>query len=366
MPVTVVVGCQFGSEGKGKVAHFLANEMTAAAAIRVGGPNSGHTVIGPSGEPIVFRQLPTAALLPNVVCVLPAGSYVNTDVLLREVASAGVSPDRVAIDPHAMVITKDDRRREEEKGLRARIGSTLSGTGAAVQRRIDRDKTVTFAKDDRRLSAYVRPTLSLLRELLDRGQRVIIEGTQGFGLSLLHGTDFPHVTSRDTTAAAFVSEAGLSPFDVDDIALVIRTFPIRVAGNSGLLPHEIDWGGLTRETGSATPLVEFTSVTHAARRVARFDPGVVLEAIRVNQPTRVVLNHLDYIDPAVRDRGVLTERALGFLQKVASQINHAVDYVGVSRSSLVATRAEHETAERRPDVGNAGRAVRPRAREKAA
>jgi len=62
---------------------------------------------------------------------------------------------------------------------------------------------------------------------------VIIEGTQGFGLSLLHAADYPYVTSRDTTAAAFVSEAGLSPLDVDDIVLVLRAFPIRVGGNSG-------------------------------------------------------------------------------------------------------------------------------------
>lgn len=69
MPVTVIVGGQFGSEGKGKVAHFFAQEKKAAVAIRVGGPNSGHTVIDSSGSPIVFRQLPTAALLPHVTCV---------------------------------------------------------------------------------------------------------------------------------------------------------------------------------------------------------------------------------------------------------------------------------------------------------
>ena len=70
MPVTVIVGGQFGSEGKGKVAHFFAREMGACAAIRVGGPNSGHTVISEKG-PIIFKQLPTAAILPDVQCVLP-------------------------------------------------------------------------------------------------------------------------------------------------------------------------------------------------------------------------------------------------------------------------------------------------------
>lgn len=75
MPVTVVVGGQFGGEGKGKVAHFLAQEMDARVTIRVGGTNSGHTVIDPrSNQPLILRQLPTAAILPSVFCVLGAPS----------------------------------------------------------------------------------------------------------------------------------------------------------------------------------------------------------------------------------------------------------------------------------------------------
>ena len=91
-----------------------------------------------------------------------------------------------------------------------------------------------------------------MREHLEAGQRIIIEGTQGFGLSLLHSKYYPFVTSRDTTAAAFVSEAGLSPLDVDDIVLVLRAFPIRVGGNSGPLPNEIDWDTVTSESGQQT------------------------------------------------------------------------------------------------------------------
>jgi adenylosuccinate synthase len=93
MPVTVVVGGQFGSEGKGKVAHYLARELGATAAVRVGGPNSGHTVVGPEGRKIIFRQLPTASILPDIVCVLPAGSYVDKEVLFREVRLTGLGPD---------------------------------------------------------------------------------------------------------------------------------------------------------------------------------------------------------------------------------------------------------------------------------
>jgi adenylosuccinate synthase len=85
MPVTVVVGGQFGGEGKGKVAHFLAREMNARIAIRVGGTNSGHTIIDPhTNQPLILRQLPTAAILSDVTCVLGAGSYINPDILLKE------------------------------------------------------------------------------------------------------------------------------------------------------------------------------------------------------------------------------------------------------------------------------------------
>ena len=137
MPVTVVVGGQFGSEGKGKVAHFLAREMRAAAVIRVGGPNSGHTAVNSRNEAIIFQQLPTAALLPNVLCVVPAGGYLDPQRLLHEIRSVELPRERLIIDPWAVVIEDADRDRERLVGLREAIGSTLSGTGRALQRRSD-------------------------------------------------------------------------------------------------------------------------------------------------------------------------------------------------------------------------------------
>jgi adenylosuccinate synthase len=77
MPVTVIVGGQFGSEGKGKVAFYWAQNNQATVAVRVGGSNSGHTVIDSSGNPQIFQHLPTAALLPHIYCVIPAGSYLR-------------------------------------------------------------------------------------------------------------------------------------------------------------------------------------------------------------------------------------------------------------------------------------------------
>src|SRR4030042_4209251 len=160
MPVTVVVGGQVGGEGKGKVAHFLAREMNARIAIRVGGTNSGHTVIDPRTQrPLILRQLPTAAILPDVTCVLGAGTYVNPKILFEELSRTGLYSDRLFIDPNAMVISEPDIREEKESSLRKSIGSTLSGTGAAVKRRISRDLSVKLSKDDERLQQFIRPVI---------------------------------------------------------------------------------------------------------------------------------------------------------------------------------------------------------------
>jgi adenylosuccinate synthase len=338
MPITIVVGGQFGSEGKGKVAYALAASRHATHAVRVGGPNSGHTVVDPAGRKVIFRQLPTAALLPDVVCVIPPGAYVDVDILLREIVVARLSPDRVAIDPFATLVTEADRETERKNGLRAAIGSTGSGTGAALQRRIERGTNV-LAAGDPRLAPYLRPTLELLRNALGRRERVIVEGTQGYGLSLLHSRHYPYVTSRDTTAAAFLSETGLSPLDVDEIALVLRTFPIRVGGNSGPLPDEIHWATVQSESGSADSLVEYTSVTNAIRRVARFDPTIPRLAIAANVPTTVILNHLDYVDCQVQ-AGVMTQNALRFVAEVELALGRRVDILGTGPAVLI-DRNEH-------------------------
>lgn len=332
MPISVVVGGQFGSEGKGKVAHFFAKARNASVAIRVGGSNSGHTIIDEMGNPQVFRHLPTSCLIPTVLIALTPGNYIHLPTLSEEVKRAKVNADRLAIDPYAWIIQEDDLK--AEKSLVGAIGSTGSGTGAALVRRIARSSVGTFAKDVRELRPYIRETTPLIAQALRKGQRMILEGTQGFGLSNLHSQSYPHCTSRDTTAAAFLSEAGLSPLDVDEIILVIRTFPIRVAGRSGTLPHEIDWGILTAESGHSSDLIEYTSVTHRVRRVARFDSEVVKRAIEHNRPSCIVLNHLDYVDAICGVQKRLTEKADNYLRWVESRIEAHVSLLGFGRSTL--------------------------------
>ncbi|MBO3461662.1 adenylosuccinate synthetase [Aetokthonos hydrillicola Thurmond2011] len=335
MPVTVVVGGQFGSEGKGKVAHFFARDKKATVAVRIGGCNSGHTVISESGTPIILQQLPTAALLPNVICVLGAGSYIQPNILINEINHIGLSKDRLLIDPNAVIVTEREQLEEQKGSLGESIGSTLSGTGAAVQRRIKRNSSVCLAKHEVRLQEFVKPVVPLMRSYLDAEERIIVEGTQGFGLSLLHSSDYPYVTSRDTTAAGFIAEAGLSPLDVDEIVLVLRAFPIRVSGNSGPLPDEIDWQTVSWESGVSTPIIEYTSVTKLIRRVARFHPDVVRQAILVNRPTHIVLNHLDYVDASCYLLNHQSEKISHFVAEIESELNLSIDYLGFGPASLV-------------------------------
>lgn len=355
MPVTVVVGGQFGSEGKGKVAHWLAREREAACAVRVGGSNSGHTVVEADGTRHVFRHLPTAAVLPDIRCFLGAGSYIDPEVFLKEVESVDLSHNRILVDPEASVITEEHKRRERNSGLRREIGSTLSGTGAAVQDRISRDESFVRAGDHPALAPFVSSVAESLRDSLEAGERVILEGTQGYGLSLIHSEHYPYVTSRDTTAASFLAEAGLSPRDADEIVLVLRAFPIRVGGSSGPLPREIDWETVTRASGTPRDLLqEHTSVSGSLRRVARFDSRVVEEAIRVNQPTEIVINHLDYVDWQCRVKGGATPPVVEFLKEIEGLLGRRVDHFGFGprrdqmREAVPALKASQATVDNRP------------------
>jgi adenylosuccinate synthase len=221
--------------------------MNASFVVRCGGPNSGHTVVDEQGNARIFQQLPTAAILPGVKLAICSGSYIDLDILFREINETQVDSERLFIDQDAVIITRELKNNETRSSLIDRIGSTGSGTGATVAARISRKTSLLFAKDIPELNPFTAYVPEILRNALDHQERIIIEGTQGFGLSLFHARQYPYTTSRDTTAAAFLAETGLSPFDVDDVVLTIRAFPIRVAGNSGPLLDEIDWKTVTVE-----------------------------------------------------------------------------------------------------------------------
>lgn len=301
--IDIVVGGQYGSEGKGKVAHILARESQHKCAARVGGPNSGHTIEGH-----ILRHLPATALVPNGICIIGAGSYIDIDILDMEIGE--FSPSNLLIDSKAVVIT-----RREHINLAERVGSTLSGTGTGVYDRILRGDT-SFIGSHGKYKKYAVPTEEIHKTIANG---CIIEGTQGFGLSVIHTSCYPYATSRDTTASGFASELGVSPFDVSRIYMVIRSFPIRVSGNSGPLLHETSWKELNIEE-------ERTSVTNKVRRVGYFDFKLVKGAIRANKPTYIVLNHMDYIDVSGRE---------AFISDIEEKICSPIHYIGLDKTSII-------------------------------
>jgi adenylosuccinate synthase len=142
MPISVVVGGQFGSEGKGKVALHTARDKNAAIVVRVGGTNSGHTALDDADVAWSLRQLPVS-LLAGATAVLPAGAIIDPVIFLGEVNRLGLSPERVIVSPFATLILPQDREAERSSGLITGIGSTGSGTGAALVRRMIHDYAKT-------------------------------------------------------------------------------------------------------------------------------------------------------------------------------------------------------------------------------
>lgn len=335
MPVSVVIGGQFGSEGKGKVAHYIAQRTKAAAVVRVGGTNSGHTVVDAKGDTYALRQLPASVLAEGTIAILPPGAIIDPVILFDEIRRLGLSRDRVIISPLAMLISAEDKEAEREAGLIDRIGSTGSGTGAALARRLARGNSTLLAGSYEGLKDYVRDTTDVMRAMLRSEKHIVIEGSQGFGLSLLHGLEYPRATSRDTTAAAFVGEAGLSPFDVADITLVIRAHPIRVAGNSGILKQEITWSEIANQAMLPSDFVELTTSTKKIRRVGKFETEVVRRAVDANMPTRIVLNHVDYIDNSTRG-GNISSAVVDFIEKIVEQpTGIEVNWIGTGPADII-------------------------------
>ena len=340
MPVSVVVGGQFGSEGKGKVALEMARRSSEpVVVVRVGGPNSGHTAYDRNGRKHILRQLPAGCVDRDVDIVLPAGSYVDINVLKDEIEKLDYPRDRIRTSGHARIVTVEHKRWEAAANLAGTIGSTGSGVGAAVMASVARGaenfELKSFeAADHPEMERFICDTSDYLRGRLDAGARVIVEGTQGFGLSLLEGGYWPKATSRSTTAAGALAEAGLSPIDVDDVTMVLRSYPIRVAGNSGPLVDETTWEEVAKKAGMERDIREYTTVTKRMRRVGHFDPVLVRRALAVNRPTRLVLNHLDYVG-SQESLDYPQSNVCSFVHRVESDIGREIDWFGFSGFGVI-------------------------------
>jgi adenylosuccinate synthase len=333
--VDVLVGGEYGSEGKGHIASFLAKEYDLL--IRVGGPNAGHKVMLESGS-YTHHLLPSGTRVSQAKLLLAPGAVVPVDKLLHEIADCGVDFDRLSIDPQVMIITEADRA--EEVRLVSGIGSTGQGVGAATARRImGRANPPLMAKDIPELRPFIRSAAEVLDRAYAAGHRIFLEGTQGTALSLYHGY-YPHVTSRDTTVSGCLAEAGIPASRVRRVVMVVRTYPIRVGNpkgsTSGPMSREISWAEIARRSklsARALQKAERTSTTNRRRRVSEFDWALLHRAAALNGPTDIALTFSDYIDAANRNARrfeQLSERTLRFIEEIEAVTEAPV--------SLISTR----------------------------
>lgn len=339
--VDVVVGGEYGSEGKGQISAYLAPEYDVL--VRVGGPNAGHKVYE-EPEPLLYHHLPSGtARNQNAKIVLGPGAILRVNELLPEIHAAHLTVDRLFIDPRAMIVSDEDV--EAEVRLTAAIGSTGSGVGVATARKVLREiaeRPVILAGDVAELKPYLQDGLELLDRSYARGERVFLEGTQGTGLSLHHGAAYPYVTSRDTTVAGCLSEAGIPPGRVRRSVMVCRTYPIRVASpqgrgrTSGPMSKELQWQDVADRSGipvSSLLEAEKTSRTRKLRRIGEFDWDLIRRAASLNAPTDIALSFADYI--SVENRRArrferLTRETIDFISEV--------ERVTFAPVSLIATR----------------------------
>jgi adenylosuccinate synthase len=298
--VDVIIGGQYGSEGKGQIAAYMAREYDIL--VRVGGPNAGHTVFE-KPKPFVFHQLPSGTRSSEADLVIGPGAVLNVEKLSQEIAQCQIENERLSIDPRAVIITPEDI--DNEQNLVKDISSTGQGVGYATARRITgrgRDNVI-LAKDIPKLRPFVRETFKVFEKAFAHGRKILLEGTQGTGLSLYHGP-YPHVTSRDTTVAGCLAEAGISPHRVRKVLMVCRTYPIRVADpkedgkTSGYMSQPLDWEVIAERSGLDIEKIkrtEVTSTTKRERRVAEFDWELLHKAAMLNNPTDIALTFADYL-----------------------------------------------------------------------
>ena len=331
LPSVVVLGCQWGDEGKGKIVDYLASQADYVTRFQ-GGSNAGHT-INVGGETYKLRLLPSGVLHRKKL-VIANGVVVDPTVLIQEIAdltSRGYKPDlslsdraHVTLSYHQLL----DAAEEQFKGA-LRSGTTLRGIGPTYTDKVARygirmcdildeemlkqkinqnanlkQKTLTavygsdskldgtqlretYLKLGNDLKTYVTDTSVLLNEAIDNGRRVLFEGAQGLMLDVDHGM-YPFGTSSNTTAGAVCTGAGVGPKKIGEILGVVKAYTSRVG--AGPVPTELkdDVGSRLQEKGK-----EFGTVTGRRRRCGWIDAVTLRLAARVNSLTGVALTKMD-------------------------------------------------------------------------
>ena len=334
MPVTVVVGTQWGDEGKAKVIDLLAGSHSHVVRYQ-GGHNAGHTVVV-GDQRYALQLVPSGVLYETVVPVIGNGVVVDLPTLFAEIdtlESRGVSCNRLRVSTLAHLIFPWHQRHDAmSEALRgdAKLGTTLKGIGPAYADKVKRigvragevrdrerfrvavkeratqenalfaslgeplmDVDAVVAQYDeyaQRLLAYLDDTVNMLHGALERGANILLEGAQATFLDIDHGT-YPFVTSSNPTAGGACAGSGIGPRDISRVVGIAKAYTTRVG--AGPFPTEVhgELGDRIVDIGH-----EFGTVTGRRRRPGWLDLVMLRHAVRVNSLTDIALTKLDVLD----------------------------------------------------------------------
>ena len=336
MPATIVVGTQWGDEGKGKLTDTVAKEMTMVVRYQ-GGHNAGHTLVV-NGEQFKLQLVPSGVLYPHITPVIGNGVVVDPRVLLTELAqleAKGVDTSRLRLSGNAHLILpyhqQLDALHERYLGKNS-LGTTRRGIGPAYADRalrvglrvqdlldpkifreklevvlhtvnpilakvynrlpVDADEICAEYLDrcGPQLAPFIADTVGLVHEALERDERILLEGAQATFLDLDHGT-YPYVTSSNPVAGGACTGAGIGPRHITDVIGIAKAYVTRVG--AGPFPSELhdEVGEYLVDVGH-----EYGTNTGRRRRTGWFDAVMLRHAVRVNSLSEVAITKLDVLD----------------------------------------------------------------------
>jgi adenylosuccinate synthase len=278
------------------------------------------------GKKYALHMVPAAFVNPKCRLLIAAGANAHVAKFLEEVEVTKVHK-RIGIDQNASIIEEKHSAQDKASAVNKGIGTTGWGVGPAIEERVRR--TAKLARDIPELKPFLADAVTEVNDGIDAGKKVLLEGTQGFMLSLFFGT-YPYVTGRDTGAAAICSEAGVGPTRVNDVLIVYKSFMTRVG--AGPLPGEI-----TKDEAMKRGWFETAAGTGRDRRSAPFDFELARKTAKINGATQAAVTKLDSMFPECRGGrklDALSADAKKFIREVEDRAGVPVVLIGTGPDAL--------------------------------